>query len=757
MVLLRWLNLRWTRFIGLTFLTLVLTLGLTVFSAPPAVYALTPEETLSRAQADVPAIAADLASRIGRSLSIPIEVTNDPYYQSRHIRGEGHFVRTFLAVDTAEGWADPIDLPAGAWDAPDANRVCLLVLGDEMTTLLGRFPADSDRVWLSTLAHEVYHCYQRDLIGYTGNLPAWLSEGAAMWAGEQFVSDQFGDSLGSSLSRTPWQQYLTEHRPLLARLRNNVAYAAIGFFSHLQNQGINVWRDLDRVYSSPSLFPDEVFQQVMELGDVEQILQTWPMGMARLTLDPEWNTSGPGITDDSRRRGHYEAIRDEVMTQEIIPTVQNLLDVSISPGDIVTIEVENGYGAIRWGDRISTRISPGFSQKYCLGESCRCEDGSWPTGVESVPVSEALIALTGYLDEGQLSISAEENPCEEEETTPTDIGRDPRWGEGDRARGTSYGDPHIITYDGLRYSFQTVGEFLLSRSGSGQFEVQARQKQVPGRQISLNTAVAMQIGTHRVAIYAQDAPDGSSPLWVDGQPETLSNQGVALADGSTILEVNNREYVIQAPTGEQVAVRWIQAQGLPFLNITPYVENNRNGQFMGLLGNLDGNPEDDLQIRNGGVVPVQSSYTQVSQLVRRVVPSPIPLSTVENAFFEQLYRQFGDSWRITQAESLFDYGPGQSTQTFTNRSFPSRFPTLTGIVPAQIEAATQTCQEAGVEPIFLEGCVFDVAATGQPDFATAAVNAIADTLIEEATNRVVDEVRDRIEEAIPIPLPRLPF
>ena len=45
-------------------------------------------------------------------------------------------------------------------------------------------------------------------------------------------------------------------------------------------------------------------------------------------------------------------------------------------------------------------------------------------------------------------------------------------------RGRSYGDPHLISFDESRTSFQTVGEFSLTKSASNHMEVQARQKQV---------------------------------------------------------------------------------------------------------------------------------------------------------------------------------------------------------------------------------------------------------------------------------------
>jgi hypothetical protein len=45
----------------------------------------------------------------------------------------------------------------------------------------------------------------------------------------------------------------------------------------------------------------------------------------------------------------------------------------------------------------------------------------------------------------------------------------------DRLTGRSYGDPHLNSFDKATYSFQTVGEFVLSKSSKGHFEVQTRQ------------------------------------------------------------------------------------------------------------------------------------------------------------------------------------------------------------------------------------------------------------------------------------------
>ena len=314
----------------------------------------------------------------------------------------------------------------------------------------------------------------------------------------------------------------------------------------------------------------------------------------------------------------------------------------------------------------------------------------------------------------------------------------------DGVQGRSYGDPHINTFDQLHYSFQTLGEYVLSQSPNQDFAVQARQGRVANRDsLSLNTAVALGVCGHRVGIYVQDAPDGRTPLWIDGVPSPLAEAAIPLPGGGEV-QFKNNDYGIIWPSGDQVRVHSISVGGDTFLNIMPTLRRTHTRQVTGLLGNFNGNPDDDLMSRNGTVLPAQSSYSVATQALDRVLPSVIPVRQVEDAYFEDLYRQFGDSWRVTQNESLFDYAPGTSTASFTDRSFPNQFFSLNAVAPTQVEAAVNTCQEAGVDEALMDGCVFDVAATGEPSFANAAANAIADVVAREVRNRILDEVRNVI-------------
>ncbi len=102
------------------------------------------------------------------------------------------------------------------------------------------------------------------------------------------------------------------------------------------------------------------------------------------------------------------------------------------------------------------------------------------------------------------------------------------------------------------------------------------------------------------------------------------------------------------------------------------------------------------------------------------------LSPTDPQFATKLYSQFGNSWRIKQAESLFDYQPGESTATFTNLSIPSAIVTVASIPAAAMANAQAVCLAAGVrtEPL-LDDCLIDVGMTGQDIYAasTAAVAA----------------------------------
>ncbi|MFC7614395.1 hypothetical protein ACFQV2_13570 [Actinokineospora soli] len=78
---------------------------------------------------------------------------------------------------------------------------------------------------------------------------------------------------------------------------------------------------------------------------------------------------------------------------------------------------------------------------------------------------------------------------------------------------------------------------------------------------------------------------------------------------------------------------------------------------------------------------------------------------------DELYDEIGESWRVE--DSLFDYGPGESTETFTDRALPAKRLTLADLPAERRRAGERAC--AGVE--LYDSCVFDVAVSGNDKFA----------------------------------------
>jgi hypothetical protein len=259
------------------------------------------------------------------------------------------------------------------------------------------------------------------------------------------------------------------------------------------------------------------------------------------------------------------------------------------------------------------------------------------------------------------------------------------------------GDPHLTTFDRLGYDFQGVGEFILAKSLvlNDTFEAQGRYVPWHGRtDVSVAQAVAVRVGQNRVAYYKGMYP----PLRINGVPTELANgETISLSSGGTVTR-GGSTYRVSATDGSLVDVR-----GTSNMFIGIRVPASKYGKVQGLFGNADQNRENDVAMPDGTVLGT-------------------------NLAFETLYPKYADSWRITQKESLFDYEPGETTETFTDRNFPRMRATVEDL-PANIRTiAETTCRAAGItDQVLLDNCILDVALTGDSSFADIPADAINPT------------------------------
>lgn len=306
--------------------------------------------------------------------------------------------------------------------------------------------------------------------------------------------------------------------------------------------------------------------------------------------------------------------------------------------------------------------------------------------------------------------------------------------------GRSYGDPHLVSFDNASYSFQTVGEFVLASSTSGNFEIQTRQK-AQSESFSLNTAVAMNVAGDRVCIYAEDHPMDRTdhPVQLNGTTIQLTNSTYYLPHGGTIRPSGN-SYLVSWPTGETANIEVRRSGVMRFINVTVSVLpciNNYNG----LLGNANGRESDDFDTR-GARMPAMMAFSTFGNDQFQAGSNE-----AEKEYLAFLARDFARQWRVTQVSSLFDYPFGRNTLSFTDERYPRVHHTVGDLTPDQRESARRQCEQGGVSAAEMRGCIFDQAYISLPPSPRPVVK---DPTVDFKPARLEREIRNVNPEPQPL-------
>ncbi len=281
---------------------------------------------------------------------------------------------------------------------------------------------------------------------------------------------------------------------------------------------------------------------------------------------------------------------------------------------------------------------------------------------------------------------------------------------GPTAGPSDRGDPHIVTTNGIAFDFHSAGEFVALTDRDSGFELQTRQSPVltsftPGPNpytglsscVSLNTAVALMMGKHRVTYQPSGkGRDGGLQLRIDGRPTAVPRSTVDLGGGNFIKPNGGGSLTMGMADGTRVIAtpQFWDSQGYWYLD----VEVIKTTARAGIMGH----------IAAGEWLPRGGDGSNFG-------PMPAPISDR----FDVLNVKFADSWRVTDKSSLFDYDSSQSTRDFTDPDWPSkqndcRKSTLPGPLvqePVSPDTAKRVCA-AVKDGAAREQCLFDVQVMG---------------------------------------------
>lgn len=212
--------------------------------------------------------------------------------------------------------------------------------------------------------------------------------------------------------------------------------------------------------------------------------------------------------------------------------------------------------------------------------------------------------------------------------------------------GSIFGDPHIITYDQLNYTFNGKGEYVLTHVDSPihKFQVHGRFEQPDARTpATLLTSVAVRDNISSIVEFRIRPPqcrwfnqifiiaDKEYLYYWHDNMHTIHTKGVTIYQPSGVRNMSHLIAMFDSGAGVEVLVN---AGGSLSLHV--YLPNTFKNATTGLLGHYSGRVDDDFML-----------------------PSGMVLNNPQTMSREMVHRQFGSKYRLLEigqpniSQSLF--------------------------------------------------------------------------------------------------------
>ncbi|NWI62055.1 MUC4 protein, partial [Todus mexicanus] len=253
-----------------------------------------------------------------------------------------------------------------------------------------------------------------------------------------------------------------------------------------------------------------------------------------------------------------------------------------------------------------------------------------------------------------------------------------------------FGDPHITTLDGLTYTFNGLGDFVLLLASDAQtsFVLHGRTARTGTAQATNFMAFAAQcISAHTTTVEWNLGSQGDIQVLLNNETVQFSysqDMGAEVYYSPGVLLVNDSS--ITAIFDGAIAVSISATSGI--LSVVCSLPDSYRNSTKGLLGVWDHDPTDDFQMPNGTSIPVNSSE-------------------------EEIYT-YGMTWAVGK-HSLFAQPLDSSVMNFT----PIFLSRLRQENESQYQVAASQCHGS-------KECIYDLLSTGDVALGLATQNLAAD-------------------------------